>query len=219
MVYADGQSVKNLSAENNAAVTLYAKWTAQPALSSSIGDGKICAGGRIVLNPNIDGGTWDWDATFFSATFNSPATFTALKQGTSTITYTVDGQSIPYTVAVGEALSLASPDTGSNIYTGGRVTLTPNISGGTWNYDSTFVKLTQNSDGTATFKALKPGTITVTYTAQGVSVSYTISIAGSSLPSTGQDFTLVWVLAALAVLAAMLAAAGVFCRHAPAKGE
>lgn len=49
--------------------------------------------GRITWDPKPDGGTWDWDETFFSATINSPATFTALKAGTSTITYSVGGAS------------------------------------------------------------------------------------------------------------------------------
>ena len=58
--------------------TLYAKWT-QLTLASSVSSGKIYTGGRITLTPSVDGGTWDWDDTFFSATFNSPATFTALE--------------------------------------------------------------------------------------------------------------------------------------------
>ena len=63
--------------------------------------------------PNIDGGTWDWDHSFFTATFNSPATFTALKAGTSTITYTVDGASTTYDVTIEEA---ELPATGAGLY-------------------------------------------------------------------------------------------------------
>ena len=110
-VYSNGQNVLNLTAVNGATVTLYAKWTAQPRLTSSDADGKIFVGGRIVLTPNMEGGDWDWDHSFFTATFNSPATFTALKAGTSTITYTVDGVSITYDVTI-EASGL--PDTGQN---------------------------------------------------------------------------------------------------------
>ena len=110
-VYSNGQNVLNLTAVNGATVTLYAKWTAQPRLTSSDADGKIFVGGRVTLSPNVEGGTWDWDHSFFTATFNSPATFTALKAGTSTITYTVDGVSITYDVTI-EASGL--PDTGQN---------------------------------------------------------------------------------------------------------
>jgi hypothetical protein len=66
-------------------------------------------GGRIVLDPQPSGGTWDWDKTFFSATFNSPATFTALKTGTSTITYTVGGATQRILVVI-----LEPPVTGQN---------------------------------------------------------------------------------------------------------
>ena len=82
---------------------LYAQWTAQPELTSSVSDAKIYVGGRIILTPNLEGGEWDWDETFFSATFNSPATFTALKAGTSTITYTVGGVSTTYDVTIEES--------------------------------------------------------------------------------------------------------------------
>ena len=79
---------------------LYAQWQIQPVLISSVTSGTINVGGIITLTPNIDGGTWHWDKEFFTATFNSPATFTALKAGTSTITYTVDETSITYNVLI-----------------------------------------------------------------------------------------------------------------------
>ncbi len=87
--------------------TLYAQWTAKPVLVSSAGGGNgsgtIYTGGRITLTPNIPGGTWEWDEEYFSATFNSPATFTAIKAGTSSIIYTVDGVSISYEVTIEES--------------------------------------------------------------------------------------------------------------------
>ena len=74
-------------------------------------DGKIFVGGRIVLTPNIDGGTWNWEENYLSAAFNSPATFTGLKVGTSTVTYTVDGVSVAYDVTIEES---ELPQTGQN---------------------------------------------------------------------------------------------------------
>ena len=96
--------------------TLYAQWTAKPVLASSIDGGEgengtIYTGGHITLTPNIPDGTWNWDEEYFSATFNSPATFTALKAGTSTITYTVDGVSISYEVTIEES---GLPNTGQD---------------------------------------------------------------------------------------------------------
>lgn len=91
--------------------TLYAQWLARPELSSSVTSGTVYTGGRITLTPNIEGGEWDWDEAFFSATFNSPATFRALKTGTSTITYTVDGVSVSYAVTIKQS---KLPDTGQD---------------------------------------------------------------------------------------------------------
>ena len=93
--------------------TLYAQWKAHPELTSSVANGKIYTGGRITLTPNIDGGTWDWDENLLSATFNSPATFTGLKAGVSTITYTVDGVSTTYDVSIEQS---ELPNTGQNTY-------------------------------------------------------------------------------------------------------
>ena len=111
VAYTDGQSVKNLTSTDGATVTLFARWTLHPELSSSVSGGSIYVGGRITLTPSVDGGTWDWDRDFFSATFNSPATFTALKAGTSTITYTVEGVTTSYEVTVEQS---GLPSTGQD---------------------------------------------------------------------------------------------------------
>ena len=91
-------------------ITLFAKWT-KLTLRSSDADGIIYTGGRITLTPSVDGGEWDWDEEYFSASFNSPATFTALKEGISTVTYTVDGVSVTYDVTIEES---ELPQTGQN---------------------------------------------------------------------------------------------------------
>jgi LPXTG-motif cell wall-anchored protein len=90
--------------------------------------------------------------------------------------------------------------TDGKIYTGGRITLTPNISGGTWTFDSAYL----SRDG-STFTALKAGTSIITYTVEGQSTSYTVIITAADLPETGQDFKWVWSLGGGAVL--ILAAA------------
>lgn len=80
-------------------ITLHAKWT-ELLFGTTEPDATIYTGGRITLTPSVEGGVWDWDEGYFTATFNSPATFTALKEGKSTITYTVDGVSVNYTVTI-----------------------------------------------------------------------------------------------------------------------
>lgn len=80
-------------------ITVYAQWIEVPKLISSLNN-DIYVGGSITLTPNINGGTWTWDKDFFTATFNSPATFTALKAGSTSITYTVEGVSVTYDVSI-----------------------------------------------------------------------------------------------------------------------
>lgn len=165
-------------------------------LSSSDADGEIYTGGRITLTPNVDGGTWDWDHSFFSATFNSPATFTALKAGTTTITYTLSGVSTTYDVTITNLtitnLTISSSDSDGTIYTGGRITLTPSGGGGAWSFDETYLSREGN-----TFTALKAGTVTITYTVDGSSAAYVMTILASELPTTGQDGTWIYILIAM----------------------
>jgi uncharacterized repeat protein (TIGR02543 family)/LPXTG-motif cell wall-anchored protein len=90
-------------------VTLYARWvTPVTGLPESY---TMYTGGRVTWDPTPSGGTWDWDEEFFSATFNSPATFTALKTGTSTITYSINGVSQAVTVTI---LESELPQTGQS---------------------------------------------------------------------------------------------------------
>jgi uncharacterized repeat protein (TIGR02543 family) len=98
-------------------ITVYAQWTAQPELTSSVKHG-IYVGGRITLTPNIDGGTWNWDEDFFTATFNSPATFTALKAGTTKITYSVEGGTVTYDVTIEAGILPATGQYFVNFFTG-----------------------------------------------------------------------------------------------------
>ena len=72
----------------------------------------MSVGGRVIWKPLPEGGTWEWDAEFFDAPFNSPATFTALKSGESVITYAVNGVSQSITVTVREA---SLPGTGQDM--------------------------------------------------------------------------------------------------------
>lgn len=68
-------------------------------------------GNSVTWNPQPSGGTWEWDEEFFSAAFNSPATFTALKSGSSSISYTVNDTSHFISVTVNSSL----PATGQGL--------------------------------------------------------------------------------------------------------
>jgi hypothetical protein len=78
---------------------LYAKWV--PVQIRNIAAMyTMIVGNKLTLDPQPAGGTWEWDEEFFSATFNSPATFTALKEGISTIIYTVNDVALEIDVTV-----------------------------------------------------------------------------------------------------------------------
>lgn len=80
--------------------------------ASSDADATVYQGGRITLTPNIEDGLWNWDEAYFSATFNSPATFTALKAGKSSITYTASGATVTYNVTI---IKVEMPKTGEDL--------------------------------------------------------------------------------------------------------
>ncbi len=78
-------------------------------------DWTMLTGGQVTWNPKPDGGSWHWDRDFFSASFNSPATFTAKKSGLSTISYTASGVTQAISVTIKES---AVPATGQNVTPG-----------------------------------------------------------------------------------------------------
>jgi len=65
---------------------------------------------------------------------------------------------------------------------------------------------------------LAAGASTITYTVQGVSTTYDVTIEESRIPATGQDFTWVWVLIGAALI---LCAAGIIAwkRTTAARGS
>jgi LPXTG-motif cell wall-anchored protein len=169
---------------------------------------------KITFDSN-GGSDVDWDYAVSDGTINKPGDPTlagsvfggwyptaACDTAAVTFPYTVKGAATLY--AKWTELKLASSDADGIIYTGGRVTLTPSVDGGTWDFDSAYLSRNDN-----TFTALKAGTSTITYTAGGVSTTYAVTIRQSELPSTGQDMTWVWVMGGAALL---VCAAGVLAR-------
>ncbi|MBS7576424.1 MULTISPECIES: fibronectin type III domain-containing protein [unclassified Enterococcus] len=75
---------------------------------------ELKVGESITIVPSIEDGQvgeagWQWDKDFFSATFNSPATFTALKAGKTTVSYTsAAGQTVEKTFTIVEAVPTSS---------------------------------------------------------------------------------------------------------------
>lgn len=98
----------------------------------------------------------------------------------------------------------------SSIYVGGRDTFTPNVTGGTWLFDSAFVSLEDNGDGSVTITGVQEGTTTITYSAGGATDTIDVTIDQSNMPPTGQDFT--WALL-LGIIGAAASAAALVARR------
>ena len=84
------------------------------------------------------------------------------------------------------SLKLTSSVSSGNIGVGKSITLTPNVSGGSWSFDSTYLSRIDS-----TFTGLKAGTTRVTYTAEGQSVfiDVTVSQVPVELSCTKTDAT------------------------------
>ncbi len=78
------------------------------SLASTAENGTAYTGGRFSLTPSVSGGEWTFDSAYFSRKGN---TFTALKEGTSTITYTFSGASVVYEVTIQQS---GLPNTGQD---------------------------------------------------------------------------------------------------------
>ncbi len=76
--------------------------------TSSDADGKIYTGGRITLTPSVQNGTWSFDGTYLS---QDGFSFTALKAGTTTVTYTVGAYSESYVITIQQS---GLPNTGQD---------------------------------------------------------------------------------------------------------
>jgi hypothetical protein len=111
--------------------------------------------------------------------------------GSAAATYAV-GNSIPFKLLLALSPSPASLE----IFTGGRITITPNVAGGAWSFPGALLSRSGNR-----FTGRAVGMAHVTYTAGWQSESVDVLIRQGELPPTGQDFTLVLWLLSVAGLA------------------
>ena len=161
--------------------------------------GKVCLGNCITLTPSIGGGSWTYDSSAVSCNGN---TFTPLRAGTTTVTYTLGpakkaktllrtlleavvrsaaAQSLEtasFTIRT-EPLTLKSSQQNGIVETGGTVTLTPNFAGGQWTFDGDSLQRAGN-----TFTALRDGVTTVSYIYNGQTAQHTLDIITRN-PATG----------------------------------
>ena len=131
-----------------------------------------------------------------------------LEQPTGSLELSVEfdiGDPIALTVAISDSTPVTGLPDKLTLYVGGRVTWDPSPKGGSWDWDEDY--LSADASGSAvTFTALKAGTLPVTYSANGVSHTVTVTVREAELPVTGQDDTLAWVLGSLSIICALAAA-------------
>ena len=88
-----------------------------PALITGLPDTySLFTGGRVTWTPSPENGTWSWDHSYFSATAQNVKTFTALKEGVSTITYSVGGTSHKIIVTIYPSLMPSTGQDGSIVW-------------------------------------------------------------------------------------------------------
>lgn len=87
--YENGSNYTQTTSEDE---VLFAVWKPINPIISEKSEIEIYVGDNFTLIPNIDGqeagNGWIYDSEYLDATFNSPATFTGRKQGTTTIVFT-----------------------------------------------------------------------------------------------------------------------------------
>jgi uncharacterized repeat protein (TIGR02543 family) len=199
-------------------ITLHAKWTPAAYAVTFISNGGIAVAGQTITYGNkvtkpadpvrigytfagwySDEALTDlWD--FNTDTVTDATTLYAKWTATPVPTPTPIATPVPIaTPSPSTAVLSVSPDTKS-IFVGGRVTLVPSQTGGTWQYDTEYLSLAQNTDGSATVTGVKQGTTTVTYVLGSTSVHASITISATELPETGQDFILPFIIGGIAII-------------------
>jgi uncharacterized repeat protein (TIGR02543 family) len=183
-----GSGAQTYANSNNIPFHLLCIVSYAPNNGTSLEDTFLLSGNTLSAPSGL---VWDghvFGGWYLDADFTQPATFPMTVTKDTTI------------YAKWTALALVLSPANGHIYTGGRITITPSVSGGTWSFDSKLL----SRDGIS-FTGLKAGTARVTYTVGEISVFTDIVIAASELPVTGQDFTAAWALGGTGLLAAFAA--------------
>ncbi|MEL7608961.1 MAG: InlB B-repeat-containing protein [Bacillota bacterium] len=71
--------------------TLYAQWREYVPIAGLPLSRTLYVGERLTWDPQPRGGVWEWNKEYFSADLKGPVTFTALRPGTSVVTYSAGG--------------------------------------------------------------------------------------------------------------------------------
>ncbi len=150
------------------------------------GPSAVCVGSNITLTDAVSGGVWSAGAT--GATIvGSTGMVTGVTAGTDVISYTVTGGSGCANTAVTIVTVIPTPASingATSLCTGTSITLTDNISGGTW---SSTNPATESVDPlTGTVNGLAAGTNIISYsTGCGTPATYTVTAVPPVAPISG----------------------------------
>ena len=148
------------------------------------GPGVVCAGSSITLSDATAGGTWSIAPTSVAA-ISSSGVVTGVSAGTATVTYT---QCSTQVTAVVSVTPLPAAITGpSSVCEGGAtITLSYATSGGSWaSSDPARGSVSGATATTGVITGVAAGTITVTYTSLGCSITKPLTVNPLPLPIAG----------------------------------
>jgi subtilisin-like proprotein convertase family protein len=154
---------------SNASTTKTITVTAPAQAGTINGNNTLCAGTSTTLTSTVAGGTWTSSNTTV-ATVSALGVVSALSDGTTTITYTVNGSggcsnaSTTKTITVTAPAQAGTINGNNTLCAGTSTTLTSTVAGGTWTSSNTAVA-TVSALGVVS--VLSAGTTTITYTVNG----------------------------------------------------
>jgi hypothetical protein len=99
-----------------------------------------------------------------------------------------------------EELALVNPPSG-NLVIGEKLILNPNQDGGTWKFDSKYLSREGN-----TFTGLSAGKTQIEYALEDETIIFQVTIAAASIPNTGQDLNILYLLLAIMISAIAMVA-------------
>lgn len=153
-----------------------------PSFTTPItGDNTICVGTTTTLANATPGGTWT-SSNPSVATISTTGLVTAVSTGSTTISYTLSGTTATVIVSVATTPPVGFITGITNICTGTPVTLTCNVSGGSWVAGNANISI----DTAGVLSGISAGTALVSYTISNLcaTVATTTNIVVTATPTT-----------------------------------
>ena len=139
----------------------------------------VFTGGTITLADITPGGTWSSSNSAVASIDPVTGVVNGISSGTVTITYSIGGVYVTYTVTVNDLAPITGP---IDVFTGGTITLADITPGGTWSSSNSAVASIDPVTGVV--NGISSGSVTITYSIGGVYVTYTVTV-NDLAPITG----------------------------------